>query len=477
MIAIRRVKAMNDSYCDFATLYRDESHRSTQSHNVSKIGNGDTAFVARTNPRNNNWSGSNNQPRKLNRPNLVCTHCNMNGHTADRCFELVGYPLNFKRNIGTNKGYVSNNVVIVFKDQSAGSSNSFTDDQYKRLVAFISEKSVSSSMTTNIAVVPGYQVSLLSMHRLSKDNKFRVIFDEDTCVIQDSVLKTQVGTGTGNTDSARRDEEGHLDDIISAEADCDNLESAIPDENDNESEGDDTSYQEFNDHLNKVCEPKSYNEAVKDIRKPIGSKWVFKVKYKSSGDVERFKARLGCDTLFVYVNDIIVTSNNIYEINNVKQFLSTTFLIKDLGKLKYFLGIEVLEPTGNLYLTQRKYYLEVLTEFGMLACKPCGTLIETKESFTKPKEVLVDNPLTGINNYQKLMVLRYLKNAPGKGLSFVKSKESDLSVFVDLDWAKCKATRKSVTGYLVFLDKSLVSWKSKKQSMLAKSSAEAEYRQ
>nr|GFB18792.1 putative reverse transcriptase, RNA-dependent DNA polymerase, Gag-polypeptide of LTR copia-type [Tanacetum cinerariifolium] len=64
----------------------------------------------------------------------------------------------------------------------------------------------------------------------------------------------------------------------------------------------------------------------------------------------------------------------------------------------------------------------------------------------------------------------------GKGISFVRSKDLSLSVYVDSDWAKCKATRKSVIGYFVFFRKKLVSWKSKKQFMLAKSSAEAEYR-
>nr|GEV42891.1 putative Gag-polypeptide of LTR copia-type [Tanacetum cinerariifolium] len=179
----------------FATFSRDESHRSTQSHNVSKSGNGNTAFVAITNPRNNNCSSSNNHSRNLNRPNLVCTHCNMNGHTIDICFELVGYPPIFKRNTSNNKGSASNNVVLGIKDQSAGSSNSFTDNQYKRLMALISEKSSSSSMPANIADI-SYVINFCSS----------------------------------------RDEEGHPDDNISAKADCDNLESAIPDENDNEFE-------------------------------------------------------------------------------------------------------------------------------------------------------------------------------------------------------------------------------------------------
>ncbi|GJV19802.1 hypothetical protein Tco_1368822 [Tanacetum coccineum] len=182
-------------------------------------------------------------------PNLVCTHCNMNGHTADRCFELVGYPPNLKKNNnnGFNKGVASSNVVSGSKNQST--SNSFTDDQYKKLMALISEKSGSSSMPANIAgasqpmtytilnmfnvvevsklnmtvghpsgtmaivthvgshrlidqivihdvlVVPEYKVSILSVHKLSKDNKFRVVFDENVCVIQDYVQRTQVGTG------------------------------------------------------------------------------------------------------------------------------------------------------------------------------------------------------------------------------------------------------------------------------------------
>ncbi|GKA28244.1 hypothetical protein Tco_0714412, partial [Tanacetum coccineum] len=76
---------------------------------------------------------------------------------------------------------------------------------------------------------------------------------------------------------------------------------------------------------------------------------------------------------------------------------------------------------------------------------PCGTPIETKESTIKDKKVVVDNLLSGVNNYQKLVVLSYLKNAPSKGISFVRSKDLSLSVYVDSDWAKCKATRKSVT--------------------------------
>nr|GEX13163.1 putative ribonuclease H-like domain-containing protein [Tanacetum cinerariifolium] len=75
-----------------------------------------------------------------------------------------------------------------------------------------------------------------------------------------------------------------------------------------------------------------------------------------------------------------------------------------------------------------------------------------------------------------LRVLKYLKGDPGKGIHFIQGSKIELITYVDSDWAKCKATRRSVTGFGVFLGKNLISWKSKKQTVVARSSAEAEYR-
>ncbi|GKD71431.1 ribonuclease H-like domain-containing protein [Tanacetum coccineum] len=144
----------------FATLSRDESHRGSSSHSALKTGN--STFVARPNTRNNNWNNNNNnnQSRRLNMPNLVCTHCNMNGHTADRCFELVGYPPNFKknRNNGFNRNTASSNVVSGNKDHST--SNSFTDDQFKKLMALISDKFGTSSIPANVAEVSNLNMTV-----------------------------------------------------------------------------------------------------------------------------------------------------------------------------------------------------------------------------------------------------------------------------------------------------------------------------
>ncbi|GKD49774.1 ribonuclease H-like domain-containing protein [Tanacetum coccineum] len=158
--------------------------------------------------------------------------------------------------------------------------------------------------------------------------------------------------------------------------------------------------------------------------------------------------------LLVYVDDIVITGNDSVEINKVKEFLSSKFQIKDLGKLKYFLGIEILEENDGVFISQRKYCLELLQEFGMLACKPISTPMETNHVMAHlPTEK--DPLLTNVIGFQKLVgkliylthtrpdisytvqclsqrmhaplksnlqdalkVLRYLKGSSGKGLRY-----------------------------------------------------------
>ncbi|GJY57414.1 hypothetical protein Tco_0456529, partial [Tanacetum coccineum] len=103
-----------------------------------------------------------------------------------------------------------------------------------------------------------------------------------------------------------------------------------------------------------------------------------------------------------------------------------------------------------------------VAEFGMLACKP--TAIPTYHILCI---VLVRLCILPGNLKSAFKVLRYFKGFSGIGLGFKPRKSLDLRVYVDSNWAWCKVTRKSVTGFLVFLGENLVSWKSKKQYVLA----------
>lgn len=146
----------------FATLSRDESHRNSN-NTVNAIKPYPAAFVTKTNNWSANNNKSNNQNRRFNRnTSLVCKHCNMTGHTIDRCFELIGYPESYKRKEVNKTNNVSNNVNNMLPSgkevQGAGTSHTLTSEQYKKLMSLIEEsgsKSNQSSVAGFNSKVPG----------------------------------------------------------------------------------------------------------------------------------------------------------------------------------------------------------------------------------------------------------------------------------------------------------------------------------
>ncbi|GKV37323.1 hypothetical protein SLEP1_g45363 [Rubroshorea leprosula] len=228
-------------------------------------------------------------------------------------------------------------------------------------------------------------------------------------------------------------------------------------------------------------------------------------------DYSLFTYRQGNNFLavLVYVDDLMIAGNNSTLCQHLKDFLNSQFHIKDLGRLKYFLDIEVARHPSRIFLCQRKYTLDILFESEMLGAKPVSFPMEQKLKLTLDGGSPLPNPMqyrrlvgqliyltitrpeisfsvhilsqfmqapTQLHLDATMRVLCYLKSSPRQGIFLSSSSSLQLSGFCDSDWASCPTTRRSTTGYVTMLGTSPISWKTKKQSTVSCSSTEAEYR-
>ncbi|KAK2965861.1 hypothetical protein RJ640_027148 [Escallonia rubra] len=176
--------------------------------------------------------------------------------------------------------------------------------------------------------------------------------------------------------------------------------------------------------------------------------------------------------LIVYVDDMIITGDDEQEITNLQEYLATEFEMKNLGGLKYFLGIEVARSTQGIFLSQRKYVLDLLAETWMLECKPADTPIVQYHGLREHQGQIPTNK----ERYQRLVgKLIYLSHTR-PDIAFVVSLVSQFMHNPNADWAGNATDRRSTSGYFTFVGGNLVTWRSKKQNVVALSSAEAEFR-
>ena len=95
-----------------------------------------------------------------------------------------------------------------------------------------------------------------------------------------------------------------------------------------------------------------------------------------------YRTDKGTILLLLYVDDMIITSDDLSGIQELKDFLSQQFEMKDLGNLSYFLGLEITHSTDELYITQAKYAFELLSRAGLTDSKTVDTPIELNAHMT-----------------------------------------------------------------------------------------------
>ncbi|GJX94926.1 ribonuclease H-like domain-containing protein [Tanacetum coccineum] len=224
--------------------------------------------------------------------------------------------------------------------------------------------------------------------------------------------------------------------------------------------------------------------------------------------LSRFKKGTDTAYLLLYVDDIVLTASSEILLQQIIRSLHQEFAMTDLGPLNYFLGISVSHDSSGLFLSQKKYAVEILDRAHMVNCNPSRTPINTESKLGSDGDPVSDptlyRSLAGSLKYltftrldisyavQKVClymhdpreprftalkrILRYVRSTLDYGLQLFSSSTTNLVAYSDADWAGLPTTRRLTSGYCVFLGNNLLSWSSKRQPTLSRTSAEAEYR-
>ncbi|GJS75778.1 putative RNA-directed DNA polymerase [Tanacetum coccineum] len=190
--------------------------------------------------------------------------------------------------------------------------------------------------------------------------------------------------------------------------------------------------------------------------------------------------------LLLYVDDIILASNNIDLLHESKRFLSRNFDKKDLGEASYVIGIEIHRDraNGRLGLSQKAYIERILNRFNMQHCFLTVAPVIKGDIFGShqcPKTEVEYEEMKFQSNPDLLhwkaakKVLRYLQGTKEHKLTYTRFNNLEVIGYSDSDFAKSKDTSRSTLGYIFMLSGGPISWKSKKQVLTTTSTMMAEY--
>lgn len=210
----------------------------------------------------------------------------------------------------------------------------------------------------------------------------------------------------------------------------------------------------------------------------------------------------------LYVDDLIYTGNDRNMCAEFKSSMMSEFDMSDLGRMRYFLGIEVVQSSRGIFICQRRYACEVLARFGMENSNAVKNPIVPGIKLSKnEEEARVDSTMFkqvvgslmhltstrpdlmyGVSLISRFMscptishwlvakrLLRYLKGTTELDIFYKKGRSTGLLAYTDSDFAGDLDDRKSTSGFVFLLGSGVVSWSSKKQPVVSLSTIEAKY--
>nr|GEZ48336.1 retrovirus-related Pol polyprotein from transposon TNT 1-94 [Tanacetum cinerariifolium] len=194
---------------------------------------------------------------------------------------------------------------------------------------------------------------------------------------------------------------------------------------------------------------------------------------KGSVDPTLFIRRNDNDLLLVqiYVDDIIFAASTLELCDLFANMMCSKFKMSMMGKISFFLGLQISQNPRGIFINQSKYALESLKKYDFESCDPVDTPMVEKSKLDEDKEGKAVDP----SHYRVKRIFRYLRGTVNRGLWYPKDSSVALTAFADADHAGCQDTRRSTSGSVQFLGEKLISWSSKRKKSAAISSTKAKY--